>query len=255
MGNLRGEMLFKDKVAIVTGGARGIGRAIVLMLAKQGASVAFTYLKNTEQAEELVRDIASIGGIAKAFQTDVRDFEKAKQFIDKVKAGFGQLDILVNNAGITQDKALMLMTKDDWQDVIATNLGGMFNLTRNAIVTFLKQKRGGIVNISSISGITGMARQTNYASSKAGIIGFTKSLAREVAPYNIRVNAVAPGFIDTDMVSGLKEEYKNELKKKIPLGRFGNVDDVAGAVKFLLDEASGFITGQTIIIDGGLSIL
>lgn len=248
-------MLFKDKVAIVTGGTRGIGRAIVLMLAKEGANVAFTYLKNTKQAEELVRDTASLGGISKAFQIDVRDFEKAKQFIEEVRGEFGRLDMLVNNAGITQDKALMFMTREDWQDVIDTNLGGMFNLTRNAIVTFLKQKQGNIVNISSVSGITGMARQTNYASSKAGMIGFTKSLAREAAAYNIRVNAVAPGFIDTDMVSGLKEEYKNELKKKIPLARFGNVDDVAAAVRFLLDEASGFITGQTIVIDGGLSIL
>ena len=248
-------MIFKNKVAIVTGGTRGIGRAVVLMLAKDGANVAFTYLKSALDAETLVKEVENLGRKCKAFQMDVRDFEKAKELVEKVKQEFSGLDILVNNAGVTKDKALMMMTKEDWQEVIDTNLGGLFNVTRSAIVTFLKQKSGNIVNISSVSGIIGLARQANYAASKAGIIGFTKALARETGPYNIRVNAVAPGFIETDMVSGLKEEYKTELKKRIPLERFGNVEDVAGVVKFLLSEKSGYITGQTIVIDGGMSIL
>lgn len=247
-------MIFKDKVAIVTGGTRGIGRAIVSRLAQDGADVAFTYLKSTQEAQGLSEEIEKIGRRALALQIDVRDFEKTKEMVEKVRQAFGRLDILVNNAGITKDKALMMMTRQDWLEVIDTNLNGVFNVTRSAIVTFLKQKKGDIVNITSVSGISGMDRQTNYAASKAGIIGFTKSLAKEVAGYNIRVNAVAPGFIETDMLSGLKEEYKNELKKAIPLGRFGTANEVAAVVSFLLSNAAGFITGQTIIIDGGLFI-
>lgn len=247
-------MLLKDKVAIVTGGARGIGRAIVLELAREGAEVAFTYLKSAQEAQELSKEVEKKGRRCLPLQIDVRDFEKAKEMIEKVKEFFGKVDILVNNAGVTKDKALMLMNKEEWEEVIDTNLNGTFNVTRSIIVTFLKQKSGSIVNITSVSGIAGMSRQTNYAASKAGIIGFTKSLAKEVAPYNIRVNAVAPGFIETDMVLSLKEEYKNELVKKIPLGRFGRTEDVTGVVKFLLSDAANFITGQTFVVDGGLFI-
>ncbi|MDD5196294.1 MAG: 3-oxoacyl-[acyl-carrier-protein] reductase [Candidatus Omnitrophota bacterium] len=246
--------MFKDKVAIVTGGSRGIGRALVLMLAQEGADVAFTYAKSVQEAESLSSEIKKLGRKVLALQMDVADFDKAKELVEKVKEGLGSLDILVNNAGIIRDKALMMMTKDDWREVIDTNLNGTFNVTRNAIVTFLKQKSGSIVNITSVSGVAGMSRQTNYAASKAGIIGFTKSLAKEVAPYNIRVNAVAPGFIETDMISGLKDEFKEGLKKKIPLSRLGRVEDVSAAVKFLLSDAANFITGQTIIVDGGLFI-
>ena len=247
-------MLFQNKAAIVTGGSRGIGKALVLMLAQEGADVAFTYAKSVEDAGKLSSEIVKLGRKPLALQMDVADFDKARELIEKAKGHFGRLDILVNNAGIIRDKALMMMAKDDWREVIDTNLTGTFNVTRNAIVTFLKQKSGAIVNITSVSGVAGMSRQTNYAASKAGIIGFTKSLAREVAPYNIRVNAVAPGFIETDMISGLKDEYKEELKKKIPLSRLGRVEDVSAAVKFLLSEAANFITGQTIIVDGGLFI-
>ncbi len=247
-------MLFKDQAAIVTGGTRGIGKAIALMLAKEGADVAFTYLKSVKEAEELAKEIEGMGRKALALQVDVRDFQKSKELVEKVKLDFGRLDILVNNAGVTKDKALMLMSKEDWQEVIDTNLNGTFNVTRNAIITFLKQKSGNIVNITSVSGIAGLSRQTNYAASKAGIIGFTKSLAKEASGLGVRVNAVAPGFIDTDMVSGLKEEYKKQLTEMIPLARFGKVSDVTGVVRFLLSDAASYITGQTIVVDGGLFI-
>ncbi|MDD2752372.1 MAG: 3-oxoacyl-ACP reductase FabG, partial [Candidatus Omnitrophica bacterium] len=199
-------------------------------------------------------EIEKIGRKVMAIQTDVRDFDKSKEMVEQVKQSFGKLDFLINNAGITKDKALMMMSKEDWQEVIDTNLNGMFNLSRHCIVTFLKQKSGNIINMSSVSGIAGMSRQANYAASKAGIIGFTKSLAREVAAYNIRVNAIAPGFIETDMVSGLKPEYKDAMIKNIPLGRFGKVEDLTGALNFLLSDAANFITGQVLVIDGGLFI-
>ncbi|MEW6170635.1 MAG: 3-oxoacyl-[acyl-carrier-protein] reductase [Candidatus Omnitrophota bacterium] len=246
--------MLKDKVAVVTGGSRGIGRAITLMLAKEGAKVVFTYLTSKKEADSLVREINNFGGKAIALEIDIRDFEKTKLLIEKTKETFGTLDILVNNAGIVKDKALMLMSKEDWSDVLDTDLNGIFNVTRNAIITFLKQKSGKIVNITSITGIVGMARQTNYAAAKAGIIGFTKALAKEVGNYNINVNAVAPGFIETDMIKDFKEEYKSRIKENIPLQRLGATGEVANAVKFLLSDAGDYITGQVIVVDGGLSI-
>lgn len=246
--------MFTGKVALVTGGSRGIGKAIVRMLCLEGANTAFTYLKSDREAEELAEELQKAKGEAFALKTDVRDFSRSKELVEAVKEKFGRLDILVNNAGIIKDKALMMMTEADWHDVIDTNLGGTFNVTRNAVVSFLKEKSGSIINITSITGIIGMARQTNYAASKAGIIGFTKALAKEVAPFNIRVNAVAPGFIDTDMLVNLKDEYRKKLAEHIPLGRMGAADDVANAVKFLLSEAAAFITGQVLVVDGGLSI-
>lgn len=253
---VRGELMgiFKGKTALVTGGSRGIGGDIVLMLAHEGADVAFTYQQNDSAAEELKQEALKLGTRVLAIKADARDFDKARETVEAVKKSFGALDILVNNAGIIRDKALMMMSREEWLDVIDTNLNGVFNFTRNVIVSFLKRKSGSIVNISSVSGTAGMSRQTNYAASKAGIIGFTKSLAKEVAAYNIRVNAVAPGFIETDMLSGIKDEHKKMLIEKIPLARFGTGSDVSSVVKFLLSDSAGFITGQTIVVDGGLFI-
>lgn len=247
-------MILKGKVAIVTGATRGIGRAIALELAKEGADISFNYLKNTEQAKNLVKEINSLGRKAFAEQVDISDFAKVKDFVEKTKNTFGKLDILVNNAGIIIDKALMMMEEQDWRKVIDTDLNGAFNTTRACIVSFLKQKSGQIVNISSVSGIIGSSRQTNYSASKAGIIGFTKALAKEVAEYNIRVNAVAPGYIQTDMLNSLKEEQKENVKKFIPLGRFGKPEDIARVVLFLLSDASQYITGQVIAVDGGIAM-
>lgn len=244
----------QNKTAIVSGATRGIGRAIAICLAQEGINVAFNFLKSKKLADDLVEQIKNTGIKAAGFQVDIKDFDAVCEWVNKVKEVFGGLDIVVNNAGIVNDKALALMQKEDWQNVIDTNLGGSFNLCRAAIIGFIKQNSGNIVNITSVSGITGLARQTNYAASKAGIIGLTKSLAKEVARYNIRVNAVAPGFVETDMLRELKDEYKNQLLKGIPLARFGRPEEIAQAVKFLVSDASNYITGQTLIIDGGLSI-
>jgi len=248
-------MLLKEKNVIISGATRGIGRAIAWELAQEGANISFNFLKSGKEAEELEEQIKTLKVKVKAFQADIKDFEAVKSWVEKTKELFGGLDIVINNAGIIKDKALALMELSDWHDVINTNLGGTFNLTRAAIVTLVKQKSGQIINITSVTGITGMARQTNYAASKAGIIGFTKALAKEVAAYGIRVNAVAPGFIETDMLSSLNEEYKNKIISRIPLSRLGKAEEVAKVVKFLLSESAQYITGQTIVIDGGMSLV
>lgn len=247
-------MSLKNKVAIISGASRGIGRAIALELGREGAHIAFNYLKSKSEAQALEEELKALGVKVKASCVDISDFDAVSIWVKEAKEFFGGLDILINNAGIIIDKALVFMEKEDWRKVIDTNLNGLYNLTHAAITGFLKQKSGNIVNITSVSGIIGLPRQTNYAASKAGIIGFTKSLAREVAGYNIRVNAVAAGFIETDMTKELKESFKNEMLKQIPLARFGQPEEVAKTVKFLLSEEANYITGQTIIIDGGLSM-
>ncbi len=241
-------------MAIVTGGTRGIGRSIVLAVCDEGADCAFTYAGNRAAAESLTEEVYRMGRRALPVQLDVRDFEGAKTLVEEVKKEFGQIDILVNNAGITRDKSLMMMSHEDWSEVIDTNLTGTFNTTRACIITFLKQKSGNIVNISSVSGIHPLAGQVNYSAAKAGVIGFTKSLAKEVAPYNIRVNAIAPGFINTEMTAELGEKVRDKFMKMIPLQRFGTPDEVAKVVLFLLSDLSQYITGQTIQLDGGLGI-
>ncbi len=238
----------------MTGGTRGIGRAIVLAVCEEGADCAFTYARDRAAAESLVEEVLRIGRKPLPVQLDARDFEGAKSLVEEVKRAFGRLDILVNNAGITKDKSLMMMNQDDWSDVIDTNLTGVFNTTHACIITFLKQKSGNIVNISSVSGIHPLPGQVNYAAAKAGVIGFTKSLAKEVAPYNIRVNAVAPGFISTEMTAGLGEKRREKILEQIPLQRFGTPEEVAKAVLFLLSEKSRYVTGQTLQLDGGLGI-
>jgi len=247
-------MLLENRKVMISGASRGIGRAIALELAKEGASISFNYATSVKEAAELEKEISLLGVKVKGFQVDIKNFDAVKNWVEQTKEFLGGLDTVINNAGIIKDKALALMDVSEWHDVVSTNLDGTFNLSRCAILTFLKQKSGNIVNVSSVSGVIGLPRQTNYSASKAGIIGFTKALAKEVASYGIRVNAVAPGFIETDMMKDLKEEYKAKVLKHIPLAKMGSAQDVAKAVKFLVSEASSYITGQTIVIDGGLSI-
>lgn len=247
-------MLLKDKVAIVTGGARGIGRGIVLKLAKGGCDVAFNYEKNKEAAASLEAEVKTLGRRCQVSCVDVKDFEAVKMWVQDVKNKFEHIDILINNAGIIRDKALMMMGKDDWDQVIQTNLNGMFHLARACIVTFMKQKSGSIINMSSVSGVIGLPGQTNYSASKGGIIAFTKALAKEVAAFGIRVNAIAPGFIETEMLLNFPQEQRQKIVDQIPLGRMGTVEDVANSVAFLLSPEAQYMTGQVIQIDGGLAI-
>lgn len=241
-------------MAIVTGGARGIGRAVVLAVCEAGADCAFTYSNSHAAADALADEVRRMGRRPLPVQLDARDYEGAKTLVERVKQEFGRLDILVNNAGITKDKSLMMMSKEDWSEVIDTNLTGVFNMSRACIITFLKQRSGNIVNISSVSGIHPLAGQVNYAAAKAGVIGFTKSLAKEVAALNVRVNAVAPGFVDTDMTSTFSEKTRERFLRMIPLQRFGTVDEVAKTVLFLLGDEARYITGQALQLDGGLGI-
>lgn len=243
----------KDKTVVVSGASRGIGRAVAVELATAGANISFNFRSSEAEARELEKEIQSLGVKAKGYQTDIKDYDAVKSWVDSTVESFGGIDVIVNNAGITKDGALALMSLANWKEVINTNLDGTFNLTKAAILIFMKQKSGNVINITSVSGVMGMARQTNYAASKAGIIGFSKSLAKEVAAYNIRVNSVAPGFVETDILRDLSKDYMDQMLKSIPLGRLGRPEEVASAVRFLAGEESRYITGQTIVIDGGMS--
>jgi 3-oxoacyl-[acyl-carrier protein] reductase len=242
------------KVALVTGGGRGIGKSIVLALSRAGASVAFTYKSSGPAAEELVRQITAAGGKAAAYQADAASHAESVRVVESVISTLGRLDILVNNAGITKDTLLMRMSEEDWDRVITNNLKSVYNFTKAACRQMMGQKAGKIINITSVVGITGNAGQSNYASSKAGIIGFTKSIAKELGSRNIQVNAVAPGFVETDMTSVLTPEQKKALADLIPLKRTARPEEIADVVSFLASDGADYITGQVIAVDGGLTM-
>jgi 3-oxoacyl-[acyl-carrier protein] reductase len=244
--------MLKGKVALVTGASRGIGKAIALELAKNGAKVAVNYSGSVEKANEVVEELKSLGSDAVAIQANVADSDSVNAMIKEVIGLYGSLDILVNNAGITRDNLIMRMKEEDWDAVVNTNLKGVFNTTKAVTRQMMKQRSGRIINIASIVGVSGNAGQANYVAAKAGVIGLTKSTAKELAARNITVNAVAPGFIETDMTEKLPEDVKAGMLQQIPLTRFGNPHDVAAMVKFLASDESGYITGQTIHVDGGM---
>ena len=245
-------MTLVGKVALVTGGSRGIGRAIALKLAENGADVAINYAGNTAAAEEVKAAIEQMGRKALLIQCSVADTDGVQAMVNQVVKELGRLDILVNNAGITRDGLLMRMKEADWDDVMNTNLKGVYNCSKAVMRTMMKQKSGRIVNMASVVGEMGNAGQANYAAAKAGVIGFTKSLAKEVASRGITVNAIAPGFIATDMTRVLSDDQKAEMARTIPLGRAGQPEDVANAVLFLVSDEAAYITGQVLNVDGGM---
>ena len=247
-------MSFKDRTAIVTGGARGIGRAVSLELGRRGCNIAFNYLSSEEKARQLVREIEEMGRQAFPLRASVQDFDSANAMVQEVKSRFGGVDYLINNAGIVRDKLILRMSESDWDDVIGTNLKGAFNFSKAVAPLMAKARYGSILNMASVSGIIGSAGQINYSASKAGMIGLTKSLAKELAGRNVTVNALALGFIDTEMTRKLAEDYRSKILDAIPLGRFGTVDEIARIAAYMLSDDSRYITGQVIQIDGGLAI-
>jgi 3-oxoacyl-[acyl-carrier protein] reductase len=244
--------LLQDKVVLITGASRGIGKAIAEECAKQGAIVAFTYISSEEKAKALETELSANGGVAKGFKSDAGNFDAAQKLVDDVVATYGTIDVLINNAGITRDTLLMRMSEEQLDEVINTNLKSAFNLTKAVQKPMLKARKGSIINMSSVVGVSGNAGQSNYAASKAGLIGFTKSVAQELGSRNIRCNAIAPGFIETEMTAALDEKVVQEWRNSIPLKRGGNPIDVANATVFLASDMSAYITGQTIHVCGGM---
>jgi 3-oxoacyl-[acyl-carrier protein] reductase len=245
-------MLLQNKVVLVTGASRGIGRAIATKMAQQGANVAFTYLSSVEKGEALVAELEAFGGKVKGYRSDASDYKQAEELMASVVADFGTIDVLINNAGITKDGLLMRMSEEQWDSVIQVNLKSVFNLTKAATKPMMKAKSGSIINLTSVVGIRGNAGQANYAASKAGIIGFTKSVALELGSRNIRSNAIAPGFIETEMTGELNADATAEWTKSIPLKRGGQPEEVADACVFLASDMSKYITGQVLQVDGGM---
>ena len=247
--------LLKDKVAIITGAARGIGEGIALKFAEQGAHIAFSYVSESsaEKANALQEKLMGMGVKAKAYRSNARDFSSSESFVNDVVKEFGSVDICVNNAGISKDNLLLRMNAEQWDDVMTTNLKSVFNMTKQVIRPMMKAKSGSIINMSSVIGLMGNAGQSSYAASKAGINGFTKSVAKELGSRNIRCNAIAPGFVETDMTGYLKEgEQADKYKAGIPLGKFGTTEDIANVCLFLASDLSSYVTGQIISVDGGL---
>ncbi len=244
--------LLENKVVIITGASRGIGRSIAQKCIEHGAKVAFTYLSSDEKARALEQELSQNGGEVKGFKSDASNFEQAQQLVDDVVVHFGTVDVLVNNAGITRDTLLMRMTEEQWDEVINTNLKSAFNLTKAVLRPMLKAKSGSIINMSSIVGVRGNAGQANYAASKAGLIGFTKSVAQELGSRNIRCNAIAPGFIETEMTEVLDPKAVEQWRNSIPMKRGGTPEDVANVTVFLGSELSAYVTGQTIPVCGGM---
>ena len=240
------------KVALITGGTTGIGKQIAITLAKEGYDIALNYIVENDDVQNSKKEIEGLGVKVMTVKGDVSNYEDCEKFVKEVVDEFGQIDVLVNNAGITRDMLLMRMKKEDFEKVIDVNLVGTFNVTKNVINYMLKARSGRIVNLASVVGVAGNAGQTNYSASKAGIIGFSKSLAKEVASRNILINCVAPGFIQTSMTNVLKDDVKEEISKTIPLKRMGTPQDVANVVKFLVSEESSYVTGQVIHVDGGM---
>lgn len=249
------EKPFEGKSAIVTGGTRGIGKAIAIELAKRGCNVAFNFARSADEAEKLKGEIESHGVNAFAAQCDVANTEASADFVKQVAAEFGTIDFLINNAGITRDQLILRMKEDDWDSVMDTNLKGAWNFSKAVLRPMMKNENGGsIVNISSVSGVVGMLGQTNYSASKAGMIGLTKALAKEVASRKITVNAVALGLVETEMASEMNAEYREKILSQIPLGRLGNVQETAEIVCFLLSPAASYITGEVLNVNGGLAM-
>ncbi len=246
--------MLTDKIALVTGASRGIGAAVAKKLADNGAYVYVNYNGSAARAEEVVNEIVSAGGRAEAIQCDVADFDKCKEMIDKIIADKGRIDILVNNAGITRDDLLMKMSEDEFDAVVSTNLKGCFNTIRHASRYLLKQRAGKIINMSSVSGVAGNVGQANYSAAKAGVIGLTKSVAKELSSRGINCNAIAPGFIETEMTAAMTDKAKEATIAAIPLGRTGQPEDIAKAVLFLASDMSDYVTGQVINVDGGMVI-
>jgi 3-oxoacyl-[acyl-carrier protein] reductase len=247
-------MDLKEKNCLVTGGSRGIGKAIALTLAGMGANVAVTYSRSADAANEVVKEIEKGGGKGMALQADATDFTKAEEVISKIVEEWGSLEVLVNNAGITQDNLILRMSEENWDAVINTNLKSIFNYSKAATKPMMRARGGSIINIGSVVGISGNAGQSNYSASKAGMIGFTKSFAKELASRNIRANVVAPGYILTEMTEKLDEKVLEAIKTETPLGRAGNPDEIANVVAFLASDMSSYITGEVIRVDGGMAM-